>query len=238
MIVLPLTNWVWGGFAALLSFGRTTVEDCARFSVFVSLSTWKTDAAVWVPACHLTSDTHPRLPETPVTRLRLQSQGRHIQNHIFFSPFHAGSPETFLFEPSCCYINCIAPYGLCGHWLLFNWPQRASPVDSAHQRDLSTSQQTEVWFLTPFPYLCICSKDPNPWMYVHRARVQHICQTTSTFRIKRGQSHYHINENSFHEQQKGGTKQCHINCGTKWSCRVIQKISGRSTFKYQWWTFK
>lgn len=46
MMVLPLTNWAWGGFAALLSFGRTTVEDCARLSVFVSLSTWKTDTAV------------------------------------------------------------------------------------------------------------------------------------------------------------------------------------------------
>lgn len=220
MIVLPLTNWVWGGFAALLSFGRTTVEDCARFSVFVSLSTWKTDAAVWTPACHPIGDTHPGLPETPVMRLRFQSQGRHIQNHTFFSPFHAGSPETSLFELSCYYINCIA--------VQHNWPQQALPVDSAHQRDLATSQRTEVWFLTPFPYLlCICGKDPNHWMYVHRARVQHVCQTTRTFRIKQGQSHYHINENSLHEQQKGGTKQCHMNCGTKWSCRVIQNISGR-----------
>lgn len=53
MMVLPLTNCVWGGFAALLSFGRTTVEDCARLSVFVSLSTWKTECSM---AASLPSD--------------------------------------------------------------------------------------------------------------------------------------------------------------------------------------
>lgn len=43
IIVLPLTKGVRRGFGVLLSFGRTTVEDCAKLSVFVSLSTCKTE---------------------------------------------------------------------------------------------------------------------------------------------------------------------------------------------------
>lgn len=41
MIVLPLTKGVCKGLGVLLSFGRTTREDCIRLSVLVSLSTWK-----------------------------------------------------------------------------------------------------------------------------------------------------------------------------------------------------
>lgn len=40
IIVLPLTKGVRRGLEVLLSFGRTTAEDCARLSVLVSLSTY------------------------------------------------------------------------------------------------------------------------------------------------------------------------------------------------------
>lgn len=41
IIVLPLTKGVCGGFDGLLSFGRTTTDDCVKLSVLVSLSTWE-----------------------------------------------------------------------------------------------------------------------------------------------------------------------------------------------------
>lgn len=204
-------GWVCCSFVFWTNYSRGLCEALC-VGLFIHLKDTRCSVNASFPCAQ---DTPPGLCDSHLCPFC----ARGIQTQTFLSPSHA----LTLLSWSSAALPALLPKGSAStDCCTTQWIPRGFACGS--NTSLWPGNPTGSRYDFKDHYLISCASPAKIQINVQRQLcTAHPCLTTATFRIKHGQNHCHINENSFHEQQKEGMKWCCTNCGTKWSHRVIYK---------------